>query len=77
MQLDQQSATSSFFGALAGKKLVRFQEYAALYPEATFIFVGDNGQARRPTICSEDRSRTWASVLLLVRGAAPHIATRI
>ncbi len=44
VQLDQKSATSSFFGALAGKKLVRFQEYAALYPEATFIFVGDNGQ---------------------------------
>ena len=44
VQLDQKSATNSFFGALAGKKLVRFQEYAALYPEATFIFVGDNGQ---------------------------------
>jgi hypothetical protein len=47
VQLDQKSATNSFFGALAGKKLVRFQEYAALYPEATFVFVGDNGQVLR------------------------------
>ena len=42
----ERSASSSIFLALAGKKLVRFQEYAALYPEATFVFVGDNGQAR-------------------------------
>ena len=43
--VEHTSATSSFFGALAGKKLARFREYATLYPEATFIFVGDTGQA--------------------------------
>lgn len=42
--LQQTSAASSFYTALAGKKLVRFQEFAALYPEALFVFVGDNGQ---------------------------------
>lgn len=44
--LQQTSAATSFYTALAGKKLVRFQEFAALYPEAVFVFVGDNGQAR-------------------------------
>lgn len=42
----ERTASSSIFLALAGKKLVRFQEYATLYPEATFVFIGDNGQAR-------------------------------
>ena len=32
------------YHALADKKLSRFKEYAALYPECCFVFLGDNGQ---------------------------------
>jgi hypothetical protein len=48
-ELQQTSAATSFYTALAGKKLVRFQEFAALYPEAVFVFVGDNGQVTKPS----------------------------
>lgn len=51
-ELQQTSAATSFYTALAGKKLVRFQEFAALYPEAVFVFVGDNGQVtQKPCQC--------------------------
>lgn len=30
---------------------VRFQQYAALFPEAVFVFVGDNGQVRLQRPC--------------------------
>mmetsp|Transcript_1706 Transcript_1706/g.4949 ORF Transcript_1706/g.4949 Transcript_1706/m.4949 type:complete len:1096 (+) Transcript_1706:257-3544(+) len=42
--VNDNSAAASFYTALAGKKLVRFQQYAALFPEAAFVFLGDNGQ---------------------------------
>ncbi len=29
---------------MALKKLQNFKEYAALYPEYSFVFIGDNGQ---------------------------------
>jgi len=34
----------SLYVALARKKLERFEAFAALYPEAAWVFVGDNGQ---------------------------------
>jgi hypothetical protein len=55
-ELQQTSAATSFYTALAGKKLVRFQEFAALYPEAVFVFVGDNGQVTKPSSLAK-RSR--------------------
>ena len=33
-----------FYRALAEKKLSRFKQFAAIYPECCWIFVGDNGQ---------------------------------
>ena len=36
--------TNSLYVALARKKLERFEAFAALYPEAAWVFVGDNGQ---------------------------------
>lgn len=47
IELEQTSAASSFYTALGGKKLVRFQQFAALYPEAVFVFCGDDGQVRK------------------------------
>lgn len=32
--------------ALANRKLSRFKEFAALYPECCWVFLGDNGQVR-------------------------------
>lgn len=32
------------YGRLAKRKLKRFKEYASLYPECCWIFIGDNGQ---------------------------------
>ena len=58
-ELQQTSAATSFYTALAGKKLVRFQEFAALYPEAVFVFVGDNGQVPKPSSLAR-RSRLHA-----------------
>ena len=34
--------------ALANRKLSRFKEFAALYPECCWVFLGDNGQVRLP-----------------------------
>jgi phosphatidate phosphatase APP1 len=31
---------------LAAKKLSRFREFAAIYPEACFLLIGDSGQVR-------------------------------
>ena len=42
---------SSDLQTLAAKKLSRFREYAAIYPEAVFVFVGDNGQG--DVLCAE------------------------
>lgn len=33
------------------KKLARFQQFAALYPECYWVFVGDNGQACTAKFC--------------------------
>ncbi len=49
IELERTSAASSFYTALGGKKLVRFQQFAALYPEAVFVFCGDDGQVRKST----------------------------
>ena len=35
--------------ALANRKLSRFKEFAALYPECCWIFLGDNGQVNLPS----------------------------
>ncbi|KDD71238.1 hypothetical protein H632_c5484p0, partial [Helicosporidium sp. ATCC 50920] len=43
---------------LAAKKLSRAREYAAIYPEAALLMVGDNGQG--DVLCSEV---LWASLL--------------
>lgn len=54
------SAAASFYTALAGKKLVRFQQYAALFPEAAFVFVGDNGQG--DVLVAEALSKIFATM---------------
>lgn len=41
-------ASVQFYHALAAKKLIRFKQFAAIYPECCWIFVGDNGQVGRP-----------------------------
>ena len=33
-----------FYRALAEKKLARFKQFAAIYPECCWVFLGDNGQ---------------------------------
>lgn len=45
------TAATALYQTLAMKKLSRFKEYAAIYPEAAFIFVGDNGQG--DVLCAE------------------------
>jgi hypothetical protein len=45
------TATAALYQTLAAKKLSRFREYAALYPEAGFVYVGDNGQG--DVLCAE------------------------
>lgn len=30
---------------MANKKILNFEQYVKLYPEYTFVFIGDNGQA--------------------------------
>ncbi len=37
-------APVALYQQLAAKKLSRFREYAALFPEACFVLIGDNGQ---------------------------------
>ena len=37
-------ASMHFYRALAEKKLSRFKQFAAIYPECCWVFVGDNGQ---------------------------------
>jgi hypothetical protein len=39
------------YQTIAAKKLSRFRQYATIYPEAAFIFVGDNGQG--DVLCAE------------------------
>jgi hypothetical protein len=41
---DIRSAKTVLYQTLGVKKLSRFREYAAIFPECCFIFVGDNGQ---------------------------------
>jgi len=50
-QSKSKTATDALYQQLATKKLSRFKEYAALYPEATFVYVGDNGQG--DVLCAE------------------------
>ena len=38
---------AALYQQLAAKKLSRFREFAAIYPEACFVLIGDNGQVRR------------------------------
>ena len=38
-------ASMQFYRALAEKKLSRFKQFAAIYPECCWVFMGDNGQA--------------------------------
>ena len=45
------TATEALYQTLASKKLSRFKEYAAMYPEAAFVYVGDNGQG--DVLCAE------------------------
>jgi hypothetical protein len=35
---------AALYQQLAAKKLSRFREYAAIFPEACFVLIGDNGQ---------------------------------
>lgn len=41
---EMRSAKTVLYQTLGVKKLSRFREYAAIFPECCFIFVGDNGQ---------------------------------
>ena len=50
-QFKSKTAIDALYQQLATKKLSRFKEYAALYPEATFVYVGDNGQG--DVLCAE------------------------
>jgi len=49
--LKSKTATDALYQTLASKKLSRFREYASLYPEAAFVYVGDNGQG--DVLCAE------------------------
>lgn len=49
--LKSKTATDALYQTLASKKISRFREYAALYPEAAFVYVGDNGQG--DVLCAE------------------------
>jgi hypothetical protein len=42
---------AALYQQLAAKKLSRFREYAAIFPEACFVMIGDNGQG--DLLCSE------------------------
>ncbi len=43
---DPKTAVAALYQQLAAKKLSRFREYAAIFPEACFLLIGDNGQVR-------------------------------
>ena len=64
------------FQTLAAKKLSRAREYAAIYPEACFVFIGDNGQVRggcaplRSTLNNSLQFFSVAPALCLWRTAA-------
>jgi hypothetical protein len=45
------TAAAALYQTLAAKKLSRFREYAAIFPEAAFVYVGDNGQG--DVLCAE------------------------
>eukprot|EP00887_Chlorella_sp_A99_P001892 scaffold18.g1892.t1 len=45
------TASSALFQTLAAKKLSRFREFAAAWPECCFLFLGDNGQG--DVLCAE------------------------
>lgn len=49
------------------RKLSRFQQFAVLYPEACWVFVGDNGQAWALLQCSVAGTATgpWPPVWLV------------
>jgi len=57
-------ASMHFYRALAEKKLSRFKQFAAIYPECCWVFCGDNGQVAAPPLPSRRlvAIRTPASV---------------
>ncbi len=76
------TAAAALYQTLAAKKLSRFREYAAIYPEACFVFVGDNGQG--DVLCAEilhsaalhgAAPRPSQLLATLVHAVAPPLAT--
>jgi hypothetical protein len=59
------TAAAALYQTLAAKKLSRFREYAAIYPEAAFVFVGDNGQG--DVLCAEILYSTAAQAATATR----------
>jgi hypothetical protein len=45
------TAAAALYQTLAAKKLSRAREYAAIYPEACLVFIGDNGQVGGGACC--------------------------
>lgn len=45
------TAAAALYQTLATKKVSRFREYATIYPEAAFVYMGDNGQG--DVLCAE------------------------
>ncbi len=59
------TAAAALYQTLAAKKLSRFREYAGIYPEAAFVFVGDNGQG--DVLCAEILYSTAAQAATATR----------
>ncbi|KAG7672552.1 hypothetical protein KSW81_001514 [Nannochloris sp. 'desiccata'] len=59
------TAAAALYQTLAAKKLSRFREYSAIYPEAAFVFVGDNGQG--DVLCAEILYSTAAQAATTTR----------
>jgi hypothetical protein len=47
----ERGAAAALYATLAARKASRLRDYAALYPEACFVLVGDNGQG--DVVCAE------------------------
>ena len=60
------TAAAALYQTLAAKKLSRFREYASIYPEAAFVFVGDNGQG--DVLCAEILYSTAAQAAKAAHG---------
>ena len=80
VQDNPRTASTALFQTLAAKKLSRFRDFAAAWPECCFLFIGDNGQG--DVLCAEvlwssmrhggDKSRLLAC---LIHKVAPVSAT--